>query len=63
MRKEQAEIVTFWHKALAAPSSVKLEKQTLLKQRNAPFKYEHQNWLSHGTCSSEKSLTYIGFLD
>ena len=28
MRKEQAELVAFGHKALAAPSIVKLEKQT-----------------------------------
>jgi hypothetical protein len=39
MRKEQAETVTFRRKVLAAPSIVKLEKQTLLKQRNATFKY------------------------
>ena len=31
IRKEQAEIVMFWHKALAAPSIVKLEKQPLLE--------------------------------
>ena len=37
MTNEQAEIVTFRHKALAAPSIVEMEKQTLLKQRNAPF--------------------------
>ena len=37
MTNEQAEIVTFRHKALAAPSIVEMGKQTLLKERNAPF--------------------------
>ena len=36
MRKEQAEIVTFRHKALAAPSSVKLRKQPPLEVKNRP---------------------------
>ena len=37
MRKEQAEIVTFRHKTLVAPSIVKLEKQPLVKQKTTPL--------------------------
>ena len=35
MRKVEAKVVKFGDKALAAPSSVKLQKQTLLKQFKA----------------------------